>query len=197
MRHSSKKHVLAILRDVIGIKQDGMHEIIGCSLSTVVQIEAVTGKRPLRLSEKLAKRISHQTGVSVSWLLENDTSKPPVTIDGEAYTREVFERKQASFHRKGTETEFLDHLRIQRMAFDNVASVLRILVKALQKGDLHLINYRLREALGEVETPLGKSSIADTIARPDGDFALTRNGPDFTPVITAFRTAMKKITTKK
>src|SRR3989442_1000110 len=87
MPASSKKSCLAILRSVAELTQKELAEMIDCASVTVQSLEL--GK--LRLSQKLAKRIELQTGVSLEWLLQNDYTVPPTSErePGQPYTKRI------------------------------------------------------------------------------------------------------------
>lgn len=85
------KHVLAVLRRILGLKQKEMANLVGCSTATIQAVEY--GK--LVLSEKLAVEVQQQTGVDLEWLLSNDVSKPVVNPVGDPYTKELFTQRQA------------------------------------------------------------------------------------------------------
>lgn len=71
--------------------------MLGCSVHTIQSVE--TGR--LELSESLAFRMTNETGVSYSWLLQGDPKETPYTnsyLPGERpmkYTKAVFDRIQA------------------------------------------------------------------------------------------------------
>jgi transcriptional regulator with XRE-family HTH domain len=90
-RTSTKKTTAAVLRSIIGIKDSEMADILGCRPPTIHSLES--GR--LQLSEKLAQRIFHETGASLTWLLNGDTSAPPISGRSEPYTKEIFDRVRA------------------------------------------------------------------------------------------------------
>jgi len=75
------------------ITQKELAEMIDCAPVTVQSIEL--GK--LRLSQKLAKRIELQTGVSLEWLLQNDYAVPPTCRmePGQPYTKRIYQMTRA------------------------------------------------------------------------------------------------------
>ena len=73
MRPSPLRHTLAILRTTIGLTQKDLAGLVDRAPRTIQSIEL--GHLPL--SEELALRIAHETGVDESWLLQGDTSVPP------------------------------------------------------------------------------------------------------------------------
>lgn len=73
MRPSPFRHPLAVLRSIAGITQKELATISGCSTPTIQAVEL--GK--LKLSESLALKIAHATGVDVAWLLDGDPAVEP------------------------------------------------------------------------------------------------------------------------
>ena len=73
MRPSPLRHTLAILRTTIGLTQKELAGLVDRAPRTIQSIEL----EHLPLSEDLALRIAHETGVDESWLLQGDTSVPP------------------------------------------------------------------------------------------------------------------------
>jgi hypothetical protein len=86
------KHVLSKLRKVIGASLSESRVTLGLSPHTVQSIQS--GR--LRFSGHAAGTVSQHTGVSVAWLLGDDRHKQPVAMDGTPYTRETFDRYEAS-----------------------------------------------------------------------------------------------------
>jgi len=80
------KHVIAKLRNTIGLSQPRFAAMIGRSLPTVQNIEYGN----LKLSVKLAVIISYETGVNVGWLLSNNHNHPIITSDREPWTIDHF-----------------------------------------------------------------------------------------------------------
>lgn len=98
MRQSPLRHPLAVLRQLIGLRQDELGQLCDCSARTIQAVELLK----LPLSESLALRIAQATGVSVGWLLDGKPEEPPIR-DSQAiadsrehgYTYEVFEAHRA------------------------------------------------------------------------------------------------------
>ena len=88
IRHTSVRHVLAILRQMLGLTQAEFAKLVGVARSSIVSIECNNGR--LGLSRKLARNISELCGVSCEWLTRNDLFSPPVTPDGRPYSAAVF-----------------------------------------------------------------------------------------------------------
>ena len=93
MRRSNLEHPVAILRQIIGLGQKELAALVSRSTSTIQAIEI----NKLPLSEELALRISHETGVSLAWLIKGDVEAPPVTeaLEREAFTKEIYELTRA------------------------------------------------------------------------------------------------------
>jgi transcriptional regulator with XRE-family HTH domain len=81
-RPSKAAHVLAKLREELGLHQKELAERVGLHWRTIQDIER--GK--LQLSRRNALRISEKIGVSVDWLLQNDPSAEIKNISGERWT---------------------------------------------------------------------------------------------------------------
>ena len=92
MRTSSGMTTSAVLRTILGIKDAEMAELLGCSRHTIHSLES--GR--LKLSDELATKMFHETGISVDWLLKGDPSAPAIAANREPYSRETFEKTQAN-----------------------------------------------------------------------------------------------------
>jgi hypothetical protein len=94
MRLSPLKNTLAVLRYTIGreMTQKEMGRLVNRAAVTIQKIEL--NQTPL--SEDLATEISWRTGVSLTWLLNNDLTVPITAAGGKPYTKEIFERVQAA-----------------------------------------------------------------------------------------------------
>ena len=73
MRPSPLRHTLAVLRKTIGFTQKEMADLLGRSARTVQAIEL--GQLPL--TQELALKLEHETGVEVAWLLADKPDVPP------------------------------------------------------------------------------------------------------------------------
>jgi DNA-binding XRE family transcriptional regulator len=76
MRPSSCKSTLTVMRSVAGLTQQRLADLIGCSRMSIQQIEL--GR--LKLSDKMAEKISFHTGIDMNWLLGGDYKAPPVCL---------------------------------------------------------------------------------------------------------------------
>ncbi len=140
MRRSPQRHTLAVLRILIGFTQKEMAQILECSVPTIQAVEL--GK--LKLSMDLAQRVHFQTGASTEWLLADDVSKPALTEEGMACTKEMFEARQASMLTpKETSHEALFDLWTTWTMFIKHVKVLAILfTEAYKRGKVPLVFYK-------------------------------------------------------
>ena len=92
MRTSLRRTPIAVLREIVGIKDFELSEILGCSRYTIHSLES--GRR--RLCTRMALRLSRETGICPGWLLGGNAEAPPVAAGGERYTKEHFECAQAA-----------------------------------------------------------------------------------------------------
>lgn len=90
--HKRPKHVLSVLRKLVGASLNESKLVLGLAPDTVKSIQC--GR--LNFSERAALIVSQKTGVSVQWLLSQDGSKPPKTDSGMPYTKQTFDRHEAN-----------------------------------------------------------------------------------------------------
>jgi transcriptional regulator with XRE-family HTH domain len=81
-RTSKGAHVLAKLRQELGLHQKEMAERVGLHWRTIQNIEGGKSK----LNRRTAMRISQKTGVSVHWLLQNDSDREIVNASGKKWS---------------------------------------------------------------------------------------------------------------
>jgi len=88
MRPSRTKHPVTVLRKIAGLTQQALAGLVGCSRMAIQSIES----QKLKLSVRLAERISLHTGISQTWLLANDYKLSPISQShpSQPYTREIF-----------------------------------------------------------------------------------------------------------
>jgi transcriptional regulator with XRE-family HTH domain len=88
--HRTKKgeHVITALRKIIGVRGKEVRERLGLAPDT---IKSITSGR-LAFSKAAAATVADKTGVSFSWLMENDARKPPTTQTGEPFNEQTFNR---------------------------------------------------------------------------------------------------------
>ena len=79
---SKATHVLAKLREELGLHQKELAERVGLHWRTIQDIER--GK--LQLSRRNAIKIGDKLGVSPAWLLQNDTSQEIKNVSGEQWS---------------------------------------------------------------------------------------------------------------
>jgi len=140
---------LALLRTTIGRTQWELANLLECSLPTIRAIE----QKKLALSGKLAQKLANETGVSISWLLDGDATRPPMDANEVLITEESFERHQVNLVRRRTQLppgERTD--RILATQFRNMTS---ILVSAECKGNQDLVGYKIGEALEKLKRQFG------------------------------------------
>ncbi|HIF09348.1 MAG TPA: XRE family transcriptional regulator [Sneathiellales bacterium] len=140
MRPSVNRHVLAALRNVIGLSQKKFGELCGVTRDTILSIE--TGR--LKLSEKLATRIAEETGVTMNWLLENDLSTEPTDSDHYPITKSTFEHVQAD----GIDNSVEQNRYMLAIGF---TSIVTAHAKAMKQGQAKLFFYKLNACLGMLE----------------------------------------------
>ncbi len=90
MRVSPEKHVVAVLRLSLGLHQQELADLAGCSRELIQSVELKRAK----LTPDLALRISEATGVNLAWLMGNDLKAPPIATSGNPYMRYHFENAQ-------------------------------------------------------------------------------------------------------
>ena len=151
MRSSKQKHNVARLRVITGEKQAGFAALVNCSVATIQSLET----NRLNLSEKLALRISLATGVDGAWLRKNEWDAPPLTRDGKAYTRAVYEAYRAANLESATETAHaVEYL---FAAFGRISSLWFDLGEK-QDFSLPLARWRLDQFLTKLEEDFGSES---------------------------------------
>jgi transcriptional regulator with XRE-family HTH domain len=203
MRPSLKKHVLAVLREVIGFKQPMMAELLGCSLSSIQSIEV--GRLPL--SEKMAQRVALETGVAIEWLLKNNIKEPPVcplkqfTRFRRPFTKEYFEHWRAEKERpkNGSSDLEMSHF----CTAIEMARVAAILQAAWEQGRFELFRFKIWQAVTEIgEEVLGEDAYKDSfsnnpVLRSIENLKTSSEKPDLTPVMEAYAAAVRKALAKK
>jgi transcriptional regulator with XRE-family HTH domain len=152
MRPSPLRHPLAVLRQVIGLGQKELADLIKKSPATIQAIEL--GK--LKLSEELALKISVETGVSIKWLLNGDPQAEPAIEFGplpgpeERFTREHFEwvRAERTQSREGG-------IILLGLPWYDAVRLDAIKHAATESGNWKLVNYRISKFLDELESEFG------------------------------------------
>ena len=162
MRNSPLRHPLAILRTTIGLTQKELGALVNRAARTIQSIEL--GHLPL--SEDLAMRLAHATGVDAGWLLEGDPAVPPrrgattigMGVDRQGYTRETFEYYRAYVESPAaspeeTQAAFQAAEKASKKGQENVTLPLPIVkaaALALKKKSMEAFDPRLLEFLKRI-----------------------------------------------
>ena len=116
--------------------------MIGCSLSTVVSLEV--GRLPL--SQKIAERISFETGVDMAWVLKGNAAVSPIDVNGAPYTKETFDQHRAEMLAQSNPGSMSDDA--QTLA--TFLSMVGLLDgEAKREKKLHVFRYRLQKFIVE------------------------------------------------
>jgi transcriptional regulator with XRE-family HTH domain len=162
MPTSSKQSCLAVLRDIAGLTQRELAEIVGCAGITIQSVEL--GK--LALSRRLAERISLHTGVDVGWLLAGDYKAPPVCLrdPGRLFTKKVYETQRADI--EGSRTDPGDLVQACKVWETTSRLLARSLLRAYRENKLIYYYYKLREFREdfEAEFPLAPELQDEAVA---------------------------------
>ena len=156
MKPSALRHPVAVLRNICGLYQKEFAELIGCSRIYLQKIEQTPQHYGQRLSEKLAQRIFHETGISLAWLLNGDPSAPPISANGEPYTRETFQRNQA--HKIFYDRPNPFFFRNDALGF--CARLIAILESAAKRREYFMAAYKVDAALKSLRREFGKDEEA-------------------------------------
>lgn len=128
-----------------------MADLVECSRPTIQAVEL--GKLPL--SEKLAKRIEHETGVGLEWLLAGDPSAPPRCMAGTLYSRSVFDKYQASKNRRQADPNDLHYMHgVMTLALLEISNMV---LQCYEAGSLDLCGFKLKQTLADLRKELGVS----------------------------------------
>src|SRR6266496_2144392 len=152
MRPSTKKTTAAVLRNLLdtdlqAMKDRDMAELLKTSVSTIHSLES--GR--LKLSPSLAKRMFHETGISLEWLLGDKPAAPPIGADGKPYTRATFERVQAKKIYYDQPHPVLRNL--DKLGF--CARLIAILESASARKDYYMARYKVHTALDSLQREFG------------------------------------------
>jgi transcriptional regulator with XRE-family HTH domain len=123
--------------------QQEFADLAGCSRITIQKIEQKNGS--LRLSQKLARRIAHETGVAIGWLLDANPKTRPTTQDGQPYSLETFRQTRAA--RAKNTVDVTSKCAVHSMTLIYYAGIRALLHSALRRGDLNLVAWRLTDVL--------------------------------------------------
>jgi hypothetical protein len=146
MRTSSKKTTSAVLRSIIGIKDVEMAEILDCSPGTIHSLES--GR--LKLSDSLAMRMAHETGVAMNWLLDGNPKALPRARNGTPFSRAVFDRVRSS----KLPTPFSRAL-VPVAVREFSEALASIMYAAYAKGDAELATYKIGRSIVDLAKEFG------------------------------------------
>jgi transcriptional regulator with XRE-family HTH domain len=150
------KTTVSVLRTTIGMSAKKFAGLIGRSIHTVKSVES--GR--LALSEDLAMKISHETGVDTRWLLGGNPQTPPfpgdIAQDGKDYAKEVFERVRAAREDKKSPFPEGEHTREEQL----MCLLFRFTFfysSARANGEEVMALYRLHDFEGDLAEQFGLS----------------------------------------
>lgn len=146
------QHNLARLRTLIGLTQAEMAKLVGVSAATIQSIEL--GRLPL--SEKLAKRISFESGVTCDWLIKNDLSESPVidpsrtlvNIEPAPYSIRHFKMAQAAGGQDVTPDQICHEIT------EDATVIAQILAVAIKNDEYHFYKNEIKNALFSIVSKL-------------------------------------------
>jgi transcriptional regulator with XRE-family HTH domain len=156
MKPSPLRHPVAVLRHIIGepgkpMYQKEFAEMAGCSRVYIQKVEQTPEHGGQKLGQPLAKRIAHETGISIKWLLNADPSASAIDESRNKYTRENFLRHRARKMRAGPYDE-------SGNAVSSLCGygVIRATLKAAKrKGDAEIAGYKIDRALRQIAEEFG------------------------------------------
>ena len=151
MRPSKLLHPVAVLRQILDLKQKELADLLECSADTIRSIEL----RRLGLSEELAERIAEATYVGVAWLLAGDPKAEPIDDIGQPYERTFFESAQAN-RRKGSAARSYMQKSYTKENADAEARYYAkrlgaLILKAAHRGRLRLVDWQINDAISRIE----------------------------------------------
>lgn len=147
MRSLSKNNPVRIIRGICHLTQAELAKLIGCARLTVLTLES--GR--LKLSEKMAERISLHTGVSKTWLLSNDHKRDPICERDpqKPYTIDVFMMTRAEV--SNPRLHPLDVRHIENVLASAYARLSDAARQAYSADKIVYFYYLLREFLSQVD----------------------------------------------
>jgi transcriptional regulator with XRE-family HTH domain len=158
MALSQQKPTIAVLRSVVGAahgQEARFAKTLGISVSLLKKL--CSGNRAL--SRDLAVKIETETGISAEWLLAGKTNKPPVTPQGDPYSKGIFEMFRIVRKFKG------GAIRAQAQIADLFARLLTIAQQASMQGQLPYFLHKFGELEKDIETLCGPSPAPKTRER--------------------------------
>ena len=157
MANPQHKTCLSVLRSVIGSaagNESRFAEKIGRSTSWLKK--ASCGQIPL--TKDIALRIAYETGISMRWLMQGNTSKTPVDKDDKTFTKATYENYVVSLRE---EYDFEDAACSQHELHYCLIDALRLFVAAQQNNRSGYFTYKLQEAVADLKSGLGQLKIKD------------------------------------
>lgn len=156
---STLKTTAAVLRSITGEKDSVWAEdILGKSVHTIRHLEAGT----LKLSAALAAKMNYESGISLKWLMDGDPAAP-VSADGKAYTKEIYDEVRARKKHFAT----VPDPDVKRTVLDVFRGICAILVNANRNRNFHLAVYRTAKALAELRDEFGEAKDFNTITKAE------------------------------
>ena len=175
MKRSPLRHPVAVLRQIIGLGQKELAELVGRSRRTIQAIELGS----LKLSVELADKLVRETSVAFHWLMNGDAEAPPISTAGTPYVREDFELTQgekiAGLPKPGSEE---DPCGLVYQAFCTLMPLIMPMIASDDRVAQVLMIYRLNDLLKDLVGIVGWPSdeITEFIAQcrfeiitPEGD----------------------------
>jgi transcriptional regulator with XRE-family HTH domain len=153
MRTPARKHVLCILREILGLTQKQLGQLVGVARPTIQGIELGS----LSLSDHVAQRISEETGISIHWLRSNVLSRRPVNRSSRPYTVKDFSLAQTGMFRG---TYFVELMPM--VVALNAYAKLRAIVEALNFNEATMGPFPLKLEMAILEL---EDCITDPAAR--------------------------------
>jgi hypothetical protein len=150
--HSGRngEHILVRIRRTAGEQYKLFPDAVGLPLDTIKSL--TRQKHPLPFSESLKKRVAEWTGVSLSSLRNDYSTKRLTTSDGEPFTRDTWLK-----HRGGQTFEWHRQKRSPGaagtcLAWHRILSIkiARVLAVALAEGKSNEAFFKIREAIAQV-----------------------------------------------
>jgi hypothetical protein len=157
MRTSLLRTPAAVLRAIIGIKAHEMAELLHCSVSMIHSMEAGDKRRRKgrrRVTDAMAMKMFHETGISPTWILAGNEKDPPLTATGEPYSRFFFQEAQARKRFYDQPHEFFKLT--NQLAF--AATVTAILESAYRGKNYYMARYKIGETLTKLRGEFGQDA---------------------------------------
>lgn len=139
----------AVLRAILLISADTWAELLGCSLSTIHSLEC--GR--LNMSDKMANRMSIESGISPDWLLGKDAKAKPVTLYNQPYSKTYYDVAQAAKGNRSRPHE----IHVAMDVLDLSARLLAILTSA-RKHHYQLAIYKATKTVQALGAEFGQDT---------------------------------------